>query len=304
MAKTRALFIVNRHSRTGQEDLSAAVRLLEEHDFVVLERPIERPAEIPEVIRGEAGEVDVVILAGGDGTMNAAAEALLECQVPLGILPTGTGNDLARTLEIPTSMPEALAVIIEGHLHAIDLGRVNGKHFFNAASIGLSAELIRHHTVERKRRWRILAYIPSMIDAFRATRPFRARVRCNGETTDLRAIQISVGNGRHYGGGMTLSEDAAIDDEKLDIYVIKPMRWWSLLALFPALRRGRLRGREAVSVMHGREIEIRTRRPMPVNTDGEVTTSTPARFEVVPKALSVFVPATREASEALRHAAQ
>ena len=304
MAKTHALFIVNRHSRSGQDDLSAAVRLLEEHDFVVRERLIEKPAEIPEVIRCEAADADVVILAGGDGTMNAAADALVECQVPLGILPTGTGNDLARTLEIPTSIPDAVAVILEGNLRAIDLGRVNGKHFFNVASIGLSAELTRHHTVERKRRWWIFAYIPSVLDAYRTTRPFRALVRCNGRVERLRAIQIAVGNGRHYGGGMTVAEDAAIDDEQLDIYVIKPLTFWALLALFPALRRGRLRGRQTVSVMHCREIEVRTRRPMPINTDGEVTTSTPAHFEVVPKALAVFVPATNRASSgALDHAA-
>jgi YegS/Rv2252/BmrU family lipid kinase len=291
---TRALFIVNRHSRSGREDLSAVVRLLEEHGFDVRARPVDRSGDVADAIREEADGVDVVILAGGDGTMNAAADALVECQLPLGILPTGTANDLARTLGIPVSVPEALEVIIEGHLRAIDLGRVNGKHFFNVASIGLSAELIRHHTAERKRRWWIFAYVFSIADAYRATVPFRALVRCNGRTVRLRAIQIAVGNGRHYGGGMTVSEHAAIDDEHLDIYVIKPISFWALIALFPKLRWGRMQGSEAISVMRGGEIEIRTRRPMPVNTDGEVTTSTPARFEVVPKVLAVFVPASEE----------
>jgi diacylglycerol kinase (ATP) len=298
---TRALFIVNRHSRSGREDLSAAVGLLEEHGFEVHPRPVDRPAEIPDVIHQEADKVDMVILAGGDGTMNAAADALLECQLPLGILATGTANDLARTLGIPLGLPEALEVIIEGHLRAIDLGRVNGKHFFNVASIGLSAELIRHHTAERKRRWWIFAYLFSVIDAYRSTRPFRALVRCNGRTVRLRAIQIAVGNGRHYGGGMTVSEHAAIDDEQLDIYVIKDVGFWALVALLPKLRWGGLQGSEAVSVMRGGEIEIRTRRPMPVNTDGEVTTSTPARFDVVPKALAVFVPASPEEPGLVAH---
>lgn len=278
--------------------------MLEERGLSVLERLIEQPGEIPGVIREHALACDVVIVAGGDGSMNAAADALVECGRPLGILPTGTGNDLARTLEIPTNLPAALEVIVEGHRHAIDLGRVNGKHFFNVASIGLSAELIRHHTVERKRRWRLLAYVFSVMDAWRFTRPFRARVRCNGHTFRLRAIQIAVANGRHYGGGMTVSEDAAIDDERLDIYVIKPVSLWALIALFPALRWGRLRGGEAVALLHGREIEIRTRRRMPINTDGEVRTATPARFEVVPKALQVLVPATYgNVAKADRHAA-
>jgi diacylglycerol kinase (ATP) len=301
VAGTRALFIVNRHSRSGGGDLSAALRSLEGHGFEVHSRPVDRPTEIPEVIRGEADEVDMVILAGGDGTMNAAADVLVECQLPLGIVPTGTANDLARTLGIPLAIPDAIDVIIEGHLRAIDLGRVNGKHFFNVASLGLSAELIRHHTNERKRRWWIFAYVFSVIDAYRTTRPFRALVRCNGRTLRLRAIQIAVGNGRHYGGGMTVSEHAAIDDEQLDIYVIKTVSFWGLIALFPKLRWGRLQESEAVSVMRGSEIEIRTRKPMPINTDGEVTRRTPARFEVVPKALAVFVPAAPEEPGLVAH---
>ena len=227
---------------------------------------------MPDAIRRDCREVDLVILAGGDGTMNSAVDALVECKLPLGILPTGTANDLARTLEIPTDLAAAAAVIGDGRRHAIDLGWVNGKYFFNAASIGLSAEVTRHHTKERKRRFWVFAYVLSLRDAWRHTRPFRARLRCDGRSTRLRAIQITVGNGRHYGGGMTVSENAAIDDGWLDVYCLRPGSFWGLLALFPALRLGRLRHRESVHVMRGRTIEVHTRRTLPVNTDGDLTT--------------------------------
>jgi diacylglycerol kinase (ATP) len=288
----RALFMVNRYSRLGETDLSASIETLQQQGLRVRERLIDRPGEIGETIRRERDQVDLVVLAGGDGTMNAAAEALVETGLPLGIVPLGTGNDLARTLEIPTEVSAALAVIGEGRRHLIDLGRVNGRYFFNVASVGLSAELTRYHTVERKRRWWLLAYAFSVKDAWRSTRPFRARMRCDGRPVTLRAIQIAVGNGRYYGGGMTVSEDAAIDDAKLDVYCLKPLGFWRLLVLFPALRRGRLKERDEALVMSGREIELRTRRQMPVNTDGELTTRTPARFTVVRQAISVFVPAT------------
>jgi diacylglycerol kinase (ATP) len=307
LAATRALLIVNRQSRTGSADLSAAIQVLEQHGLSVPERRFDRADEIAAAIREECGDTDLVIVAGGDGTMNAAADALVECGLPLGILPTGTGNDLARTLGIPTTLPEAAAIITGGRRHAIDLGRANGKHFFNVASLGLSAELTRHHTVERKRRWRIFAYVLSVRDAYRQTRPFRARIDCDGRTFRVRAIQISVGNGRHYGGGMTIAEHATIDDGWLDVYCLRPSSFWQLLALFPALRRGRLRRQQAVLVTRARRIEVLTRRPMPINTDGEITTRTPARFEVVPRAISVFVPASyghRPEKELALHAAQ
>jgi YegS/Rv2252/BmrU family lipid kinase len=292
LAETKALLIVNRHSRSGTGDLSPALEVLATNGIRVIERECNRSHEVPAVIRGECANVDLVILAGGDGTMNAASEALVECRLPFGILPTGTANDLARTLQIPTDLAEAAAVITSDRRHAIDLGWVNGKHFFNAASVGLAAEIVRHHTAERKRRFWIFAYVLSVRDAYRTTRPFRARLRCDGRELRLRAMQITVGNGRHYGGGMTVSEDAAIDDGWLDVYCLKPGSFWRLLILFPALRVGRLRPNEAVHVMRGRVIELITRRPMPINTDGELTMTTPAEFRVVPRALEVFVPAS------------
>ncbi len=296
MAARRALLIANRHSRTGDRDLSAALEVLTSGGVTILERLCDRSDEVAEVIRSDGAGVDLVILAGGDGTMNAAAEALVERQLPLGILPTGTGNDLARTLRVPTDLPKAAATIVEAHQRRIDLGRANQQYFFNAASIGLAAEVTRHHTAERKRRLWLLAYVLSVRDAWRTTRSFRARLRCDGRTLRVRALQVTVGNGRHYGGGMTVRADAAIDDGWLDVYALKPRRFWRLLLLFPALRFGWLHRSEAALVLRGRTVEVGTRRALPVNTDGELTTSTPARFTVVPRALSVFVPAADQSS--------
>jgi YegS/Rv2252/BmrU family lipid kinase len=292
VAGSRALLIVNRGSRGGTTDLSAALEALAAHGLTVRSRTFERPEEIASTIRAEAPNVDLVVLAGGDGTMNAAADALVDCGLPFGILPIGTANDLARTLAIPSDLAAAAAVIGAGRRHRIDLGEVNGKHYFNAASIGLSAEVTRHHTKERKRRYWLFAYVLSLRDAWRTTRPFRATLTCDGQRRRLRAIQVTVGNGRHYGGGMTVSEDAAIDDGRLDVYCLQAGSLWRLLALFPALRLGRLRRRESVHVTRGRTVELRTRRAMPINTDGELTTHTPAQFRVVPGALAVFVPAS------------
>ena len=140
---------------------------------------------------------DLAIVAGGDGTVAKVARALADTDIPLAVLPMGTANDFARTLEVPTALPEACKIITEGVLHAVDLGSVNGKYFLNVASMGLSVECARRLTGEDKRRWGVLGYAISAVDALKASRSFWASITCDGEHHRFRSIQIAVGNGRH-----------------------------------------------------------------------------------------------------------
>lgn len=289
-ARRQALLLVNQHSRSGQADLSEVVRRLQDLGLQLVQIPPESPAHAAELIRRHGNYVDLVIIGGGDGSLNAAAEALVETGRPLGILPMGTANDLARTLAIPADLIQACDIIGRGRLHRIDLGCVNGKYFFNVASLGLSVEVARALSRDLKRHLGIFGYAVSSIRALRAAHPFRAEIRCDGQTYRLKSLQIAVGNGRHYGGGMTVHEDAAIDDGRLDLYSLAPQSVWSLACMYPALRRGQYGKLDSVHVLDGREVEVLTRKAMDINTDGEVTTRTPARFSVKPKALAVLVP--------------
>jgi diacylglycerol kinase (ATP) len=270
--------------------LQAVLRVLKACGIQPIEEYSDNAGQVPELIRRHRSTIDRVIVGGGDGTMNCAAPALVESGLPLGILPMGTANDLARTLEIPVDLLKACEVICADRSQRIDLGRVNGKYFFNAASIGLGARVTRHLTSDVKSRWGVLSYGRSVFDAAKHARPFSATIVCDGRTQRVRSMQIAVGNGRFYGGGMNISSDAAIDDQRLDLYSIKPLTLWQLIKLAPALRSGHHRDLEQVLVLQGRNIEVRTRKSKSVTTDGELSTRTPARFEVVPKALSVFVP--------------
>src|SRR5690606_11799177 len=121
-------------------------------------------------------------------------------------------------------------------------------------------------------------------------------VDCDGRRVELHSIHLAVANGRHYGGGMTSAADAAIDDGQLDLWSLRPMSPWRLATLLPALRRGEHGRAPGVDAMRGQTIEVETDMPMAINTDGEVTARTPARFEVVHDAIQVFAPA--EAAEA------
>jgi YegS/Rv2252/BmrU family lipid kinase len=286
----RALLLVNRHSRQGQKLLPQAISHLQTLGLELIEEPIEDPQQLSDIIRRYQHQVDLVIVGGGDGTLNAAVDGLVETQLPLGILPLGTANDLARTLEIPTSIPEACEIIAKGQVQRIDLGWVNGKHFFNVASIGLSVQITQRLTKEVKRRWGVLAYAITSLEAIWQARPFRADIRLNGESIPVKTIQIAVGNGRYYGGGMTVVQDATIDDQRLDLYSLEVRHWWQIVALLPAMRGGQYLNQQNVRTFRGQEIEIHTRKPRPINTDGEITTYTPAHFRVIPHALAVLVP--------------
>jgi YegS/Rv2252/BmrU family lipid kinase len=290
MARRTALLFANAGSRQGSTDLAPAIEVLRAGGVRLLDR---RPPDVQglgEWIVEHRAEADLVIIGGGDGTLNAAAEALVETGLPLGILPLGTANDLARTLCIPAGLADASRVIAEGRTRRVDLGRVNGKHFFNVASLGLSVQVARRLDGNLKRRWGVLGYPLTLWRTIRGQSAFRARIRCDDARLRVRAIQISVGNGRHYGGGMTIAADAEIDDGALDLVSVAPQGTWQLIGNLPALRWGWHEPAARVRHRRCREVEIRTDRSIPINTDGEVTTRTPAQITVVPGAIAVLVP--------------
>jgi diacylglycerol kinase family enzyme len=136
----------------------------------------------------------------------------------------------------------------------------------------------------------VFAYLAAAARVLRYARPFRAEIRRGGEVHRVRTVQVTVGNGRHYGGGLAVAEDAAIDDGRLDLYSLEVDRWWQILRLLPALRSGTLGGWPGVQALTGGEFEVAPRHPRPVSADGEVVTTTPARFRVVRQALTVYAP--------------
>ena len=148
----RALLIVNERSRQGQAAANQAENLLVAGGLKVMRKHSDSPQDLNAVVRRHAPEVDCIVLGGGDGTFNSASRALIETDRPLGVLPLGTGNDLARTLNIPMDLPGAVNVILAGRIHDIDIGDVNGQPFFNLASLGLTVQLTRNLTGDVKRR--------------------------------------------------------------------------------------------------------------------------------------------------------
>lgn len=287
----RALLLINTHSRNGKKLFPIAVEHFYSSGFELIVKPIKSIEELKIVVTEYHSRIDLVIVGGGDGTLNAVVDSLVETNLPLGVLPFGTANDLARTLGIPTNTKDACDVIVNGHLKCIDLGLVNGKYFFNVASIGLSVDITEKLSKGLKRRWGVLAYGITALQVLASTRRFSATVVVNGETLPrFKTIQIAIGNGRYYGGGMAVAENAAIDDQKLDLYSLELKHWWQIFPLIWHLPEGRQHQLPWVRTLEGQEIEVHTHKSYSINTDGEITTITPAKFKVIPRKLKVFAP--------------
>ncbi|MGN8157556.1 lipid kinase [Salinisphaera sp. RV14] len=290
MTSLRALLLINRESRQGEANARAAVEHLAARDVDVVEARFDRPDHVPAAIHRQAGDVDVVVLGGGDGTLNLASKAMLDCGKPMAVLPLGTANDFARTLLIPTDLAAACDNVVDGIDHGIDLGQCNDVYFLNVASIGLAVRACEYRSDTAKKWLGSLGYATNVFSAVRDTEAFRAEVRFEGRSEHLESIQIAVGNGRYFGGGLAVASDAALDDGRLDLYSLKPQPLPSLIAMLPGLVRGPHKAMQGVQLFESTAFEIHTEQPMAINTDGEILTATPATFRVWPRVLTVKVP--------------
>jgi YegS/Rv2252/BmrU family lipid kinase len=286
----RALLLINPGARRGDEAADQAVAGLEAQGLDVLPVTSLDPKDLADIIVREKGRIDRVVVAGGDGTLNAAVQGLVGSGLPLAVLPLGTANNLARTLRLPGTLEGACEVAAHGARRSIDLGWVNGRYFFTTASMGLSVHISEALTPKTKQRWGALAYGVAALRAATRARPFQAEIRWKGGERHSRTLQIVVGNGRYYGSALPVAEDAEIDDSRLDLYSLEVKHWLGLIGLVPALRRGRHGQKRSVEALRATDFEIQTAVPLKLNVDGEIWGETPAVFRVVPRALEVFAP--------------
>ena len=236
-----------------------------------------------------AGNVDCIIAAGGDGTLLSAIASALQRDLPLGVIPLGTFNDLARTLRVPFDIRGAIEVIASRNARAIDVGRVNGHYFVNESSIGISSRISRLQTTGIKKRFGFLAVLATAVQAFRYARPIHAEIVHAGGVETLKTIQLTIANSYHFGGFLSVS-DAAIDDGWLDLYSVDIENAWEAFCIGRAMLAGQRENVPGLRTLRGKRFEIRTHHEHHIEADAEPAGKTPATFEILPKALRVFVP--------------
>ncbi len=286
----RALLLVNPKARRGQEAIGPVTARLKAGGLDVTIEPFSALPEIARDIVRLREKADLVIVCGGDGSVSSAAMAAIESGLPLGVIPMGTANDLARTLDIPDNLERAAGIIAAGKTRRIDVGTVNGHAFFNVASIGLSAELSRKLDPALKRRFGRFGYVLAAAKVLSGAEKFKAHITEKGQTIDASTYQIAVGNGRHYGGGNVVAASAAIDDGHLDLYSLETSNVWKLGMMMRSFRTGTHGAWSEVRTARCIEFDIETGHEMPVNADGEIVSSTPAHFKILPSAIEIFVP--------------
>jgi diacylglycerol kinase (ATP) len=291
----RLLLLYNAKARQAEDALAPVCTRLQAGGFVVTVEPFENLPEIARDVARLHQTADAIVVCGGDGSIASSAPAVMKSGLPLGIIPAGTANDLARTLSIPLDFAAAADVVAAGHKRRIDVGMVNGHAFFNVASIGLSSELAQKLDPGIKKRFGRLGYAFAALRVLASARRFGARILEKGSGTRVRTYQIAVGNGRLYGGGNVIEESAAIDDGALDLYSLEMRNLWKSALMARAFRAGTHGAWKEVRTARCVEFDIETRRPMPVNTDGEIVTATPAHFRVLPAAITVFAPLNSDA---------
>jgi diacylglycerol kinase (ATP) len=290
-----AALIVNTRSRTGERAFFQALDHLQEmHVPLGVTYPIRDPARLPEAVQEVLGDgYEFLILGGGDGTVSSVVDFLADRGTLLGLLPLGTANDFARTLDIPEDIEEACKLIANGKVVDIDLGLAGDNFYVNVASVGLSVEATRALSPWLKKSTGPLAYPVAAIRAFLKHEPFSARLTFpEGDHEPVeydRLLQVAVGNGRFYGGGMIVALESGIDDKLLDIYAIDLGRRRDLIGAVRYLKSGDFIKTDGVHNFRTPRVRLETDPDLPVNIDGEVVARTPQDFSVAQNALNVLV---------------
>jgi lipid kinase YegS len=241
----------------------------------------------------EAGKADLLIAAGGDGTLNEVVHGLMDlskdARPALGVVPLGTANDFATGCGIPRDPEEALALCMEGHGVAIDVGKANEHWFLNAASVGFGAEVTATTPPELKRLLGHAAY--TVMGAILAINVHHYHGRLtlpDREITGSGPVAI-VGNGRQTGGAVQVAPRARIDDGLLDVLVVRQIPAIALLRAARELQQLSPDG-EYISYWQTPWAEVHPEEAIPVNLDGEPVRLSSVRYEAVPGAIRLIGP--------------
>jgi YegS/Rv2252/BmrU family lipid kinase len=284
-------------SGTAGQYEAARAALVESGIEVVRELEVTDKSQLREVVAMAAADRPLVIAAGGDGTVGAAADELAGTGAVLGILPLGTSNDVARSLGIPADAVDAARAMAAGVVRPIDAGQVvvpgeAAHNFVHAATVGFNVHFASLATKSSlRRRFGRFTYVVAGVRAMRQHQPFSCELTYDGKTERLQLVQLSIVNAPVFGGSLDLRiPGARLDDRSLVVIAVEEGS--AVRTVLGALVTILWRRREGFGVraLRTKELKVHVERPLDVALDGEIVAKLPADFEVAAEALRVVTP--------------
>ena len=263
----------------------------------------ERPGHIVELAEQAARNgAELVVAVGGDGTLNETVNGLMRAGTPteLAVVAIGTGMDFVRTYGIPTRFDDAVRTVLTGRTRTIDVGRVSyrtwagdaeERYVCNVGSVGMSAAVARRANGMSKMLGGRATFFYALVRVFFEWQNTVVEVALDGERRSARMHDVIIANGRYHGGAMLLAPDAQPDDGLFDVLTIGDVTKLDFITTAPKLYRGTHLSHPKIDLVRARVVEVDARERLPIELDGEQVGTTPVRFEVVPGALRVRVPA-------------
>ena len=233
-----------------------------------------------------------IIACGGDGTVHEVVNAIGETpDVVLGVLPCGKGNDFAEAVKIPTKPVEAIAVLLEGAIRQVDLGKIGDHYFDTIVTCGYDAEVSRRVTEEGAPFSGTASYVYTAITTLFSYQSPTARLAGDFGSYEGEILLTATGITSSYGGGMKIVPEAIIDDGLFDVCIIEPVPRRTVLRLLFTLFWGGHAGHPAVRIHRTKSLTIETDPPILLYADGERICYTPATIEIIERGLTVIAPA-------------
>ena len=288
----RLLLLVNPAAAGGRSlrslsEATAALRAAAAEHRVVETHGLDHARELA----GEAAATgEAIVAVGGDGMVGALAGVLRDAPVPLGIVPSGRGNDFARVLGIPFEPAAAARVLLDGSERMVDVAEADGRPFVGIASAGFDSDANRIANDTKLIRGN-LVYVIAALRALAAWKPAAFRVTVDGETTEVSGYSVAVGNSKAYGGGMFLIPHAEVDDGRLDVFMSADTSKLTFLRDLPKVFKGTHVDNPSVSFLSGRQVLLEADRSFTVYADGDPIGELPLTVTVRERCLRVIVPA-------------
>lgn len=292
-ATREAMVVINLRSRSGQDIAQSAQKELERQGVRVRGSRLARSGpELLTAVRGaiESG-VGTLVIGGGDGTISTVVDLLANRpHLTLGLLPVGTGNEVARVLGIPLGLTGACRVIARGRATTIDLAEARGNYFVHTALIGYPAHANHIIPPWLKRRLGKAAYLYAFLASIFGARPFHATVTAGSSRWEVDTKLVIVGNGRFHTPCRILLPPSDWGGESLVVYAPRDTRWSTALKLVVGLWITRRPQRELLLSAAAEDVTVTAEPPQPIDLDGEMARPTPAGFRLARAALRMLVP--------------